>query len=104
MRFRGAFSCYDQEENEALLKKQKVNGLQSAEFERIDAHHHLWTYSREEYPWMLDGMESIRRDFLIEELNAVRKKAHIDGVITVQADKALQKPIGCCGLPLVLNL
>ena len=57
--------------------------------ERIDAHHHLWKYSQEEYPWMLDGMDSLRRDFLIEELNEVRRQASIDAVVTVQARQSL---------------
>lgn len=57
--------------------------------ERIDAHHHLWKYSREEYPWMLEGMESIRRDFLIDELKAALRDGGVDGVITVQARQSV---------------
>ena len=53
--------------------------------EVIDAHHHLWKYSREEYPWMLDGMGSIRRDFLIDELKVVQRQANVEGFVTVQA-------------------
>jgi len=58
-------------------------------FEKIDAHHHLWRYSATEYPWMLAGMESIRRDFLIPELKAAMSEGGIDGVITVQARQTL---------------
>jgi L-fucono-1,5-lactonase len=57
--------------------------------ERIDAHHHLWKYSAADYPWMLEGMESIREDFLIPELTQVMKAAKIDGVVTVQARQSL---------------
>jgi L-fuconolactonase len=57
--------------------------------ERIDAHHHLWKYSAEEYPWMLAGMEKIRRDFLIPELQAAMIEGGITGVITVQARQSL---------------
>jgi L-fuconolactonase len=57
--------------------------------ERIDAHHHLWKYSAEEYPWMLEGMESIRRDFLVRELKHAMQQGRIDGVVTVQARQSL---------------
>lgn len=57
--------------------------------ERIDAHHHLWKYSAEEYPWMLEGMESIRCDFLLRELKQVMREGGIDGVVTVQARQSL---------------
>lgn len=38
---------------------------------------------------MLEGMDSIRRDFLIEELNEVRRQGSIDAVVTVQARQSL---------------
>ena len=57
--------------------------------ERIDAHHHLWKYSAEEYPWMLAGMEMIRRDFLIPELQSAMIEGGVTGVITVQARQSL---------------
>jgi L-fuconolactonase len=59
--------------------------------ERIDAHHHLWKYYAEDYPWMLEGMESIRRDFLTNELHDVRREARIDGFIAVQARQTLRE-------------
>jgi len=55
----------------------------------IDAHHHLWKYSAEEYPWMIDGMETIRRDFVVEDLEQVLHEAGIAGAITVQARQSL---------------
>jgi L-fuconolactonase len=57
--------------------------------ERIDSHHHLWKYSQSDYPWMLEGMESIRRDFLVPELERTIHEAKIDGVVTVQARQSL---------------
>jgi len=57
--------------------------------ERIDAHHHLWRYSAEDYPWMLDGMESIRRDFLVSDLKQAMQEGGIDAVVTVQARQSL---------------
>lgn len=40
---------------------------------------------------MLDGMDLIRRDFLVDELNAVRREASIDAVVTVQARQSLRE-------------
>jgi L-fuconolactonase len=57
--------------------------------ERIDSHHHLWKYSPEEYPWMLEGMDSIRRDFLVGELQRALQDGQIDGAVTVQARQSL---------------
>ena len=57
--------------------------------ERIDSHHHLWKYSKRDYPWMLAGMEAIRCDFLVPELQAMMVTAGITGVVTVQARQTL---------------
>jgi L-fuconolactonase len=72
-----------------LRKEQWRAQSGSGKVEKIDAHHHLWKYSPEEYPWMLEGMDAIRRDFLIEELNEVRRQGFIDAVVTVQARQSL---------------
>ena len=53
--------------------------------ELIDAHHHLWQYSAEEYPWMSDGMGVLRRDFLLVDLRDVLREAGVTGTIAVQA-------------------
>lgn len=66
--------------------------------ERIDAHHHLWKYSAEDYPWMLEGMDAIRRDFLVHELKQVMQEARIDGVVTVQARQSLLETEWLLGL------
>ena len=57
--------------------------------ELIDAHHHLWKYSAEDYPWMLEGMDAIRRDFLLEDLQKVLREGDIAGAVTVQARQTL---------------
>jgi L-fuconolactonase len=57
--------------------------------ERIDSHHHLWKYAPADYPWMLEGMELIRRDFLVPELQHAMREGRIDGVVTVQARQSL---------------
>ena len=51
----------------------------------IDAHHHLWRYQPEEYPWMGDGMEILRRDYLATDLEAEMLSAGVTGAIAVQA-------------------
>jgi L-fuconolactonase len=53
--------------------------------ERIDAHHHLWRYSAEEYGWIDDSMAILRRDFLPIQLERETLGANIDGAVTVQA-------------------
>lgn len=57
----------------------------------IDAHHHLWKYSKEDYPWMLEGMERIRKDFLLPELHAVTEEAGVTGTVVVQARQTLEE-------------
>jgi L-fuconolactonase len=57
--------------------------------DQIDAHHHLWKYSSKDYPWMSEGMEAIRRDFLVDDLNQTLSEAGINGAVTVQARQTL---------------
>jgi L-fuconolactonase len=56
---------------------------------RIDAHHHFWRYSPEEYGWIDDQMLKIRRDFLPADLEHEMKKAGVHGAISVQARQSL---------------
>lgn len=58
---------------------------------RIDAHHHLWRYRAEEYGWMGEGMEAIRRDFLVEDLERTIAAAGIDGTVAVQARQTVEE-------------
>ena len=55
----------------------------------IDAHHHLWRYSSEEYAWMTKGMQAIRRDFLVEDLKSVSLESGFTGTVVVQARQTL---------------
>src|SRR3984893_4844130 len=66
--------------------------------EYIDAHHHLWKYSQEQYPWMLAGMQSIRRDFLIPELCSVTREAGVTGTVAVQARQTIEETEWLLGL------
>lgn len=53
--------------------------------ERIDAHHHLWRYIKEEYDWIGPGMERIARDFSPADLLDSAGPCGINGSIAVQA-------------------
>ncbi len=57
----------------------------------IDAHHHLWRYSSDEFGWIDDGMAILRRDFLPEDLMLELSRAKVDGAVTVQARQALEE-------------
>ena len=35
---------------------------------RIDAHQHFWRYNPAEYDWIDESMQSLRRDFLPQDL------------------------------------
>lgn len=52
---------------------------------KIDAHHHFWKYDEEEYPWIEEGMDVLKRDFFPSDLEGNLKASRIDGVISVQA-------------------
>ncbi len=52
---------------------------------RIDAHHHLWRYTPDEFDWITEPMGALRRDFLADDLAAVMDTASADGAIAVQA-------------------
>jgi len=52
---------------------------------RIDAHQHFWRYRAEDYPWMDDSMQSLRRDWLPDDLMPLLDAANLDACIAVQA-------------------
>lgn len=55
----------------------------------IDAHHHFWDYSREEYGWIDASMSAIARDFGPAHLAAAAGEVGVDGVVSVQARQTL---------------
>ncbi len=59
--------------------------------ERIDAHHHLWRYSKEEYPWINGKMTALARDFLPADLEKETADCGIQGTIAVQARQSLEE-------------
>jgi L-fuconolactonase len=68
-----------------------VNEVATVSSAVIDAHHHLWRYSANEFGWIDDGMAMLRRDFLPEDLIVELSKAKVDGVVTVQARQTLEE-------------
>ncbi len=59
--------------------------------ELIDAHHHLWQYSQEDFRWIRDEMESPRQDFLPGDLTHELAAAGLDGSIVVQARQSVEE-------------
>lgn len=58
---------------------------------KLDAHQHFWRYEPEEYAWIDDTMEEIKRDFLPEHLDQELRTAEIDGSISVQARQTIEE-------------
>ena len=58
---------------------------------RIDAHHHVWSYSAAEYPWIGTGMERLARDHLPKDLALLAAASGIDGTVAVQARQSLEE-------------
>jgi L-fuconolactonase len=52
---------------------------------KIDAHHHVWRLSRGDYGWLTPNLAAIHRDFGVEDLEPLLKRAGIDRTILVQA-------------------
>lgn len=57
----------------------------------IDAHHHLWCYKADQYPWMIEKMTALRRDFLLDDLLAEADKAGVGGSVVVQARQSVKE-------------
>lgn len=58
---------------------------------RIDAHQHLWRYSAEEYGWIDDSMQLLRRNFLLDDLREAMQSAQADGAVAVQARQTVEE-------------
>ncbi len=56
----------------------------------IDSHHHLWRYSKEDYPWIPEN-SPLARDQLIQELETVTNEAGITGTVVVQARQTTEE-------------
>src|SRR6202012_3063594 len=58
----------------------------------IDAHQHLWRYLPPGPDWVGDGMEILRRDFLIDDLRAITTAAGVTATIVVEAERTIAEP------------
>lgn len=58
---------------------------------RIDAHHHFWSYSAAEYPWIGTGMERLAHDHLPADLAPLAAAEGIAGTVAVQARQSLEE-------------
>jgi len=56
----------------------------------IDAHHHLWKYTDEDYGWIPPG-SPIVRDFLVPDLEAAANAAGVEGTVVVQARQTVEE-------------
>jgi L-fuconolactonase len=56
---------------------------------RIDAHHHLWRYNKQDYDWIGAGMQAIARDFLPNDLRGEIASCGIGATVVVQARQSL---------------
>jgi L-fuconolactonase len=52
----------------------------------IDSHQHFWKYSPIHHEWISDDMSVLRRDFMPEDFESIRRDKKIDGTVAVQAD------------------
>ncbi|SFS20787.1 L-fuconolactonase [Granulicella pectinivorans] len=57
----------------------------------IDAHHHLWRFTPEEFGWLEGPLAPLRRDFDTADLTSAMNAANIDGAIAVQARQTLEE-------------
>jgi len=57
----------------------------------IDSHHHLWRYDPDEYDWMDDSMEALRKDFLPGDLEPLLRQSGVTGTVVVQARQCLEE-------------
>jgi L-fuconolactonase len=57
----------------------------------LDAHQHFWQYRACEYPWIDDSMNTLKRDFLPNDLKPELLRFDIGGTIAVQARQNLEE-------------
>ena len=66
---------------------------------QVDAHQHFWSFSEEEYAWIVsNGLDALRRDFLPPDLAPILKAHGIDATIAVQARQSVEETEWLLGL------
>ena len=58
---------------------------------KIDAHHHFWRYTPEEFGWITDEMHAIRRNYYPADFAPQLTAAGFDGTVVVQARQLLEE-------------
>ena len=58
---------------------------------KIDTHQHFWKYSKEQYPWIGEGMEVLAQDRLPADLEPLLEANGIDGTVAVQARQVVEE-------------
>src|SRR5580698_7784977 len=91
MRFFPACTKAERASAAPALSQNSSSVILTTMIERIDAHHHLWCYSKKEYGWIDGNMTSIARDFLPQDLEKVLASSGIQGSIAVQARQTLEE-------------
>jgi L-fuconolactonase len=59
----------------------------------IDAHQHFWRYLPPGPAWMADGMDVLRRDFLLDDLRAVTAEAGVTGTVVVETERTIEETV-----------
>lgn len=57
----------------------------------VDAHHHLWNYSPDDYEWIDDRMSAIARDFSPADFVATAAAVGVSGSVVVQARQTIEE-------------
>ncbi len=55
----------------------------------VDAHHHLWRYTVEEFGWIADG--PLRRDFTVDDLRGELSAAGVDRTVVCEARQCVEE-------------
>jgi len=58
---------------------------------KIDAHQHFWQYNQDEYSWIDESMNKLKRDFLPSDLELELEGMQFQGTIAVQARQSLDE-------------
>jgi len=57
----------------------------------IDSHQHFWKYDAQEYGWIDESMNTLRHDFMPDDLEPHLKQNGFDGCIAVQARQTVEE-------------
>ena len=59
---------------------------------RVDSHQHFWSFSRDQYGWIVDGgLKVLERDFLPSDLEPLLDAHGMAGSVAVQARQSLEE-------------